>query len=134
MNAASWSYNWLMYISADDTPEFDEHYYMDYFNMRGACNMYTNSKFFYLGYFPDNIRCNEGPMYIALFELMYSKRIFNCKIIIENPHYLDYDSTLKQFKEEIIYLTDSANVFLKYKDLKREGQLRYYLDWNYEIN
>ena len=45
LNAASWSYNWLMYISADDTPEFDEHYYMDYFNMRGLSNIYTNANF-----------------------------------------------------------------------------------------
>lgn len=134
LNAGSWSYNWLMYISAEDTPEFDEHYYMDYFNMRGMSNIYTNSNFFYLGYFPDNIICNEGPMYIALFELLHSKRIFNCKIIIENPHYIMYDSTLKEFKQEIKQLTDTAYVFFKYSDLNTHGQLRYYLDWNYEIN
>ena len=134
LNAASWAYNWLMYISADDTPEFEEHYYMDYFNMRGLSNTYTNSKFFYLGYFPEGMNCNEGPKYIALFELLHSKRVFNCKIIIENPHYIMYNSTLKEFKQEIKQLTDSAYVFFKYTDLKTPGQIRYYLDWNYEIN
>ncbi len=134
LNAASWSHNWLTYISADGTPEFDEHYYMDYFNMRGLSNIYTNTDFFYLGYYPDEMRCNEGPMYIALFELLHSKRVFNCKIIIENPHYIHYNSTLKEFKHEVKYLTDTAYVFFKYTDLNTPGQLRYYLDWNYEIN
>lgn len=134
LNAASWSYNWLMYISAEDSIDFDEHYYMDYFNMRGLCNIYTNSNFFYLGYYPDGVHCREGPMYIALFELIHSKRIFNCKIIIENPHYTFLNSTLKEFKDDIKYLTDTAFVFFKYSDLKREGQMRYYLEWNYQIN
>lgn len=134
LNAASWSHNWLTYISADGTPEFDEHYYMDYFNMRGLSNIYTNTDFFYLGYYPDEMRCNEGPMYIALFELLHSKRVFNCKIIIENPHYIHYNSTLKEFKHEVKHLTDVAYVFFKYTDLNTPGQLRYYLDWNYEIN
>tara|TARA_Y100000992_G_C21211537_1_gene465712 strand:+ start:216 stop:794 length:579 start_codon:yes stop_codon:yes gene_type:complete len=134
LNAGSWSYNWLMYISSEDTPDFDEHYYMDYFNMRGMSNVYTNNKFFYLGFYPDNVNCNEGPMYIALFELMYSKRIFNCKIIIQNPHYIMYNSSLKEFKQEIKQLTDSAYVFFKYSELNRPEQIRYYLDWNYENN
>tara|TARA_X000001036_G_scaffold40404_2_gene32547 strand:- start:2487 stop:3053 length:567 start_codon:yes stop_codon:yes gene_type:complete len=134
LNAGSWTYNWLMYISADDTPDFDEHYYMDYFNMRGMSNIYTNANFFYLGYFPENVKCNKGPMYIALFELLHSKRVFNCKIIVENPHYIMYNSTLKEFKQELKQLTDSAYVFFKYTDLNTPGQLRYYLDWNYEIN
>lgn len=134
LNAASWSHNWLMYISSDNTPEFDEHYYMDYFNMRGMSNVHTNSNFFYLGYFPEGMRCNEGPMYIALFELLHSKRVFNCKIVIENPYYTSHNSTLKEFKQEIKHLTDTAYVFFKYSDLDRPEQIRYYLDWKYEIN
>lgn len=134
LNAANWAQNWLMYISEIDSPVFDEHYYMDYFNMRGLCNIYTNTNFFYLGYYPDGVICNEGPMYISLFELLPSKRIFNCKIIMENPHYIEYNSTLKKFKYEIKFLTDKAHVFFQYTDLNTPGQLRYYLDWNYEIN
>ncbi len=134
LNAASWAQNWLMYISAEDSPVFDEHYYMDYFNMRGLCNIYTNTNFFYMGYYPENINCNEGPMYISLFELLPAKRIFNCKIIMENPRYLEYNSTLKDFKTEIKRLTDTAYVFFQYTDLNTPGQLRYYLEWNYEIN
>ena len=134
LNAASWSYNWLMYISSEDTPGFDEHYYMDYFNMRGLSNIYTDSNFFYLGFFPEEIICNHGPMYISLFELLQSKRVFNCKIIIQNPHYTMYDSTLKEFKQEIKHLTDTSYVFFKYSELNRPEQMRYYLGWNYEIN
>ena len=134
LNAGNWAYNWLMYISGDNTPEFDEHYYMDYFNMRGMTNVYTDSNFFYLGFYPDGIHCKEGPVYISLFELIYSKRVFNCKIIIENPHYIMYNSSLKEFKQEIKQLTNSAYVFFKYSDLNRPEQIRYYLAWNYEIN
>ena len=130
LNAGNWAYSWLMYISSEKTEYFDEHYYMDYFNMRGLCNIYTNANFFYLGYFPDGVICDKGPMYIALFELMHSKRIFNCKIIIQNPQYITYNSSLIEFKEEIKHLTDTAYVFFKYSDLKREGQIRYYLEWN----
>ena len=57
LNAGSWAYNWLMYISSDNTPNFDEHYYMDYFNMRGLSSMLTNTDFFYLGYFVQWLTC-----------------------------------------------------------------------------
>ena len=134
LNAASWSYNWLMYISSDKTPDFDEHYYMDYFNMRGMSNIYTDNDYFYLGFFPDKVITNNGPRYISLFELNNVKRVFNCKIIIENPHYIMYNSSLKEFKQEIKQLTDAAYVFFKYSDLNRPEQIRYYLDWNYNIN
>ena len=85
MNAENWAYNWIMYISNENTETFDDHFYMDYFNMRGMSNVFTNSNYFYLGFFPDDINCNHGPKYIGLFELQHSKRIFNTKMIIENP-------------------------------------------------
>ena len=131
LNAGSWSYNWLMYISSDNTPNFDEHYYMDYFNMRGVSSMLTNTDFFYLGYFPDGLS-NYGPKYIGLFELQQNARIFNTKIIIENPHYIESESKLTDFKEEIIQLTEVAEVFFKYSELDRPEQLRYFLEWNYK--
>ena len=45
-----------------------------------------------------------------------------------------YNSSLKEFKQEIKQLTDTAYVFFKYSELNRPEQIRYYLDWNYEIN
>jgi len=134
LNAASWSQNWLMYISSKHTPEFDEHYYMDYFNMRGMSNIYIDRNFFYLGFFPDNIITKKGPRYISLFELDNPKRLFSCKIIIENPQYIMYNSSLKEFKNEIKHLTDDAYVFFNYNELNRPEQIRYYLEWNYNIN
>ena len=129
LNAASWSYNWLMYISDPQTDNYDDHFYMDYFNMNGMTNIYTNVEFFYLGYFPDGLVCNQGPKYIGLFRLNHKKRVFNAILLIENPHYTHTDSNLHDFKREVMALTDTAHVFFRYNDLKRPEQIRYYLEW-----
>ncbi len=132
LNTGSWAYNWLMYMSSEDTKDFDEHYYMDFFNMRTLSSVYTNPNFFYIGFYPDDLKCKHGPKYIGLFELQYIKRIFNTKCIIENPYYLDTDSKLIEFKKKVIHLTDKADVVLNYKELNRPEQLRYYMSWNYD--
>ena len=128
LNAENWAHNWVMFI-ANSGVEYDDHYYLDYFTMKGMSNMYTSSDYFYLGFFPDSIITNHGPKYIGLFELQHSKRIFNTKCIIENPYYIDGDSELDVFKEYIINLTENAYVFFKYTDLNTPGQVRYYLEW-----
>lgn len=128
LNAENWAHNWVMFI-ANSGVEYDDHYYLDYFTMKGMSNMYTSSEYFYLGFFPDSIITNHGPKYIGLFELQHSKRIFNTKCIIENPYYIDGDSELDLFKEYIINLTENAYVFFKYTDLNTPGQVRYYLEW-----
>jgi len=128
LNAENWAHNWVMFI-ANSGLEYDDHYYLDYFTMKGMANMYTSSEYFYLGFFPDSIITNRGPKYIGLFELQYSKRIFNTKCIIENPYYIDGNSELDLFKEYIINLTENAYVFFKYTDLNTPGQVRYYLEW-----
>lgn len=129
-NAENWAYNWLMMISSDNTPEYDEHYYMDLFNLKGLSNMYTTDEYFYLGFFPDGKFCNEGPKYIGLFELQHKKRTMNAKIIVENPHYIDEESCFYNFRDSLIFLTDQSRVFLNYKDLKMPSQIRFYYLWN----
>lgn len=128
LNAENWAHNWVMFI-ANSGQEYDDHYYLDYFTMKGMSNMYTSSEYFYLGFFPDSIITNHGPKYIGLFELQHSKRVFNTKCIIENPYYIDGNSELDLFKEYIINLTENAYVFFKYTDLNTPGQVRYYLEW-----
>lgn len=130
LNAENWAYNWLMMISSENTPEYDEHYYMDLFNLRGMANMFTTEQYFYLGFFPSGKFCHEGPKYIGLFELQHSARIMNTKILVENPHYIQEDSHFENFKESLIILTDASHVFLNYNELNRPGQIRFYYLWN----
>ena len=130
LSVENWAQNWLLYI-ANSGIEYDDHYYMDYLNMKGMANMYTSSEYFYIGFFPDNIITNQGPKYISLLNLDHKKRIFNTKCIIENPYYMNGDSELDYFKELLINLTESAYVFFKFSDLNRPGQVRYYLEWKH---
>ena len=131
LNVENWSYNWIMMISHDETPLYDEHFYINLFYMRGMANMYTSSEYFYLGFFPDGKITQQGPAYIGLFELMHSKRILNTKLVIENPYYVDENSTILEFRDSMVRLTDSSFVFLNFKELDRPGQVRYYYSWYY---
>ena len=133
LNAASWSTTWMEYISNAETPTFDDSYYHDYFNMRSLANIHKGSNYFYMGYFPGG-NIGKGPRYIALFELQYSKRIFNCKQIIQNPKQIDLDSSLVDFKNEIQELTEKSFVFLKYSELKRPEQMKYFLEWRFNVD
>ena len=100
--------------------------------MRTLSSAYTSPTYFYLGFYPDGVNCKNGPKYLGLFELQTTKRIFNTKYIVENPYYVNGDSKLLEFKKSLIYLTDTAFVFLNYKELNRPEQLRYYMSWNYD--
>lgn len=131
LNVENWAYNWIIMISSNETPFYDEHFYINLFTMRGVANMFTNSNFFYIGFFPNGKTCNNGPKYIGLFELNHSKKIMNTKIIIENPHYIEEDSSMLSFKESMILLTNSSNVLFSYNELNSPGQLRYYYSWFY---
>jgi hypothetical protein len=134
----NWAHKWIIHI-VNEGQEYDDHYYLDYFTMKGMTNMYTSSEYFYLGFFPESIIASYGqygmnkygPKYIGLFYLDHKKRIFNTKCIIENPHFMNEDSELDVFKRYIINLTDSAYVFFNYKELDRPGQVRYYLEWKF---
>ena len=128
LSVENWAHNWVVYI-ANSNLLYDDHYYLDYFTMKGMANMYTSSNYFYLGFFPDSIITNEGPKYIGLFYLNHKKRTFAAKCIIENPYYMDTVSELETFKRHIINLTNTAYVFFEYNELDRPGQVRYYLEW-----
>ena len=129
LNAESWAHSWLMYISDETTPDFDEHYYRDYLNMLSVASGYTSKEYFYLGFFPSGTRTYEGPKYIGVFQLIPQKRVFDTIIIMENPYYLDDPSNLTDFKNNVIYLTEASYVFFKFSGLKRPEQMRYYLAW-----
>lgn len=130
LNAQILSQKWLEYVSNNEN-YFDEHFTLDYMNMKGLSSMYITSDFFYLGFFPDGKITNDGPKYIGLFNLDHRKRIFHTKFIIENPYIVNDETKLKKFKEYLIELTDDAYVFFDYKQLNVPGQLRYYLEWTY---
>lgn len=131
LNAENWAYNWIMMISSEETPNYDEHFYINLFAMRGMANMYTSSKYFYIGYFPNGKICKDGPKYIGLFELNHSKRLMNAKILIENPHYIDDVSCLTKFRDSIFVLTNTSQVSLNFQELNKPGQNRYYYSWLY---
>ena len=130
VNSENWAQNWLMMISSKNTKEYDEHHYMDLLNLKGMSNMYTSEEYFYIGFFPEGKFCNHGPKYIGLFELEHDKRIFNTKIIVENPNYTDEDSSFYSFKNQLTMLTDSSYIFLNHQELNRPSQIRFYYLWN----
>jgi hypothetical protein len=129
MNAESWANSWLMHISHETTPFFDEHYYRDYLNMLSVSASYTSKEYFYLGFYPKDSPGYDGPKYIGVFKLMHKQRIFDTIMIIENPYHLDDDSNLVNFKYIVTHMSDSAHVFFKFSGLKKPEQMRYYLAW-----
>lgn len=129
MNAEGWANSWLMHISHETTPFFDEHYYRDYLNMLSVSTSYTSKEYFYLGFYPKDSPGHDGPKYIGVFKLMHKQRIFDTIMIIENPYHLDDDSNLVNFKYIVTHMSDSAHVFFKFDNLKKPEQMRYYLAW-----
>ncbi len=131
LSASNWANDWIISISSENTPEYDYHYYSDYFNMLSMANIYDDKKYFYLGFFPDKKINNNGPRYIGLFELQYKECTMNTKLIIENPHYIEDPSDLVVFRNCLLDLTRDAMVFLNFRELNRAEQLRYYYEWYY---
>lgn len=129
MNAEGWANSWLMHISHETTPFFDEHYYRDYLNMLSVSTSYTSKEYFYLGFYPKDSPGYDGPKYIGVFKLMHKQRIFDTIMIIENPYHLDDNSNLVNFKYTLTHMSDSAHVFFKFDNLKKPEQMRYYLAW-----
>lgn len=129
LNAEGWANSWLMHISHETTPSFDEHYYRDYLNMLSVSASYTSKEYFYLGFYPKDSPGHDGPKYIGVFKLMHKQRIFDTIMIIENPYHLDDDSNLVNFKYIVTHMSDSAHVFFKFDNLKKPEQMRYYLAW-----
>jgi hypothetical protein len=129
LNSQGWANAWLMHISHETTPIFDEHYYRDYLNMLSVAASYTSPEYFYFGFYSKDSQGHNGPKYIGVFKLLHKERIFDAIMIIENPHNLEDDSNLVNFKYIIMHMTDTAHVFFKFNGLKRPEQIRYYLAW-----
>jgi hypothetical protein len=127
LNAESWAHNWMTHIS--NSEEFDDHYYLEYFIMKGMTRTYTSNNDLYLGFFPDEEIKKDGPKYIALFNLQ--NKTFNTKCIIENPFYIYQKSELTTFKSSVKELAKKNNIYFTFEELNVSGQYRYYLDWYY---
>lgn len=130
-----WSKNWIhnMVCYTNSFPKF---MYQDMFLMRDfARENYTN-KYFYIGYFPSDIRLMHGPYYIGSFELIPQDREFQAHLIIQNPNYIIEDelntSRIYSFKQELINMANDALVFFKFSNLKNSSDGRYYYSWLYE--
>ena len=128
LNAEGWANSWLLHIARENTPFFPENYYRDYLNMLSVASSYTSKEYFYLGFYPDGLRNNNGPKYIGAFKLLHNKRIFETIMLMESPYYID-ESYLINFKYILKNMTDSSHVFFKFDKLKRPEQMRYYLEW-----
>jgi hypothetical protein len=128
MNINAWADNWLTYMQAH--PLHDDHYVSECLKLKETCNIYTSDEYFYFGYFP-----NTGgsglyePKYVTVCELLHSKRTLSVRLVAENPKFIDDDSLLIAFENDLRQLCDTSFVFFKYDELKRPGQMRYYYDW-----
>ena len=96
-------------------------------------NVYTTENYFYFGYFPrtgGRAGPNE-PKYLAVFALLHKKRTLTAKLIVVNPKYIYETSHLLEFENALRKLCDESYVFFKYDELKRPGQMRYYLSFTF---
>ena len=132
LNAENWAHNWMTHVSKSE--EFNvrkadsDHYYLEYFIMKGMTRTYTSNNHLYLGFFPDTEIKENGPRYIALFNLEHKS--FNTKCIIQNPHMFQ-GSELTIFKNSVKELTKRNNIYFNFSELNVPGQYRYFLDWYY---
>lgn len=129
-----WSKNWI-YDMVHYTDTFPRFMYQDMFLMRDFANENTSKRYFYIGYFPSDIRCIHGPYYIGAFELVPNMREFNTHLLVQNPNYMienEYDENkILDFKRELIKMTQDALVFFKFSKLKKGSNDRYYYSWLY---
>ena len=97
----------------------------DMFIMREFARQNTSNKYFYLGYYPSNIRTNKGPYYIGVFELVVEKHEFHSYMVIQNPNY-EMDTFMLPFKTELLGLCEYVNVSFTYDQLLDK---RYFYAW-----
>lgn len=110
--------------------------YQDMFVMRDFAIQHTSNLYFYIGYFPSDIKLFSGPYYIGVFELIPTERSFSAHMIVQNPNYImedDYaDKRLISFKNDLENMCKDATVFFKFNNLKNKSNDRYHLTWLYE--
>ena len=135
ISAIQWARKWI-YEMIHFQYDFPKFMFQDMYRMRDFGEKNTSKNFFYIGYFPPDSNLKQGPYYIGAFELLVKDRSFVTHLIIQNPHYfLDdkYDNCkIIDFKKELIAMTNDANVFFKYANLKNSFDQRYYYSWVYE--
>lgn len=93
--------------------------------MREFATQNTSNKYFYLGYYPSNIRANKGPYYIGVFELVTETRDFNAYMVIQNPNY-EMEIHMRPFKVELLGLCECVNVNFTFDQLLDK---RYFYAW-----
>ena len=132
INCNAWAQNWLIHMGRNDTELYDEHYCTECLHMKESSNIYTAEEYFYFGFFPEGSKCGSyEPKYMALFFLDAKRRAMNAKLIVENPKFIEEDTMLLTFENDVRKLCDESYVFFKYDELKRPGQIRYYYEWTF---
>ena len=148
---SEWAKNWI-YEMTHEPSYYPTFMYQDMFRIRDFANENNSKRYFYIGYFPDDINLKRGPYYIGAFELNVKKKEFITYLIIQNPFYNieiitdnkndddndniynndeSYEKIIK-FKKELINMSKMAGVSLVFNDLNNDKDLRYYYSWLYE--
>ena len=134
MIAVEWSKTWI-YNMIHYTDTFPTFMYQDMFMIRDFAIINSSKQYFYIGYFPSDIRCIHGPYYIGAFELIPKLREFHTHLLVQNPNYMienEYDENkIIDFKRELIKMSQDSLVFFKFNKLKKGSNDRYYYSWLY---
>lgn len=129
LDANKWAESWSKYAKTLD----QDQQMCESLQLQEITNIYTTENYFYFGYFPQTggqTRPNE-PKYIAVFALLHKKRILSAKLVVVNPKFIYESSNLLEFENALRKLCDDSYVFFKYDELKRPGQMRYYLSFTF---
>lgn len=134
-SAAEWCKTWI-YEMVHVPDYFPSFMFQDMFRLRDFSQKNHTKHYFYIGYYPSDTNLKKGPYYIGAFELKPDIREFHTHIIIQNPFYCidnNYDENkIKNFKKELINMTNDAFVFFKFNNLKDNSDERYYYSWCYD--
>lgn len=134
-SAAEWCKTWI-YEMVHVPDYFPTFMFQDMFRLRDFSQKNNTKHYFYIGYYPRDSNLKKGPYYIGAFELKPDIREFHTHIIIQNPFYCvdnNYDENrIKNFKKELINMTNDAFVFFKFNNLKDNSDVRYYYSWCYD--
>ena len=137
LSTVEWTRNWI-YDMVNYQNTFPQFMYRDMFAMRDFAINNTSQNYFYIGYFPTDIRLIQGPYYIGAFELKPQNREFHTMLIIQNPNYMiesEFDERkMIKYKRELVNLTKDSMVFFKFAQLKNASNKRYFYSWLYEDN
>ena len=116
---------------------FPQILYQDIFEMRDFCDNNKDSDYiFYIGYFPSNKNCRDGPYFIASVKLYPEERCMKVTNIIQNPNYIDIEddvNNILNFKHELMALANDSCIFFKFNNLKNSTNKSYYYSWLYEM-